>query len=67
MTAVLRLRVTPNAGRDVIEGYETLADGTTRTRTLTPAAGAPVAVTGYPHDGADGPSVSFRINVAVAP
>lgn len=29
MTAVLRLRVTPNAGRDVIEGYETLADGTT--------------------------------------
>ena len=29
MTAVLRLRVTPNAGRDAIEGYETLADGTT--------------------------------------
>jgi uncharacterized protein len=28
MTAVLRLRVTPNAGRDVIEGFETLADGT---------------------------------------
>ena len=29
MTAVLRLRVTPNAGRDAIEGYETLADGAT--------------------------------------
>ncbi len=26
---LLRLRVTPNAGRDVIEGFETLADGTT--------------------------------------
>ena len=25
---LLRLRVTPNAGRDAIEGYETLADGT---------------------------------------
>jgi uncharacterized protein (TIGR00251 family) len=24
----LRLRVTPNAGRDAIEGFETLADGT---------------------------------------
>lgn len=24
----LRLRVTPNAGRDVIEGFERLADGT---------------------------------------
>lgn len=24
----LRLRVTPNAGRDAIEGYENLADGT---------------------------------------
>ncbi len=24
----LRLRVTPNAGRDAIEGYEKLADGT---------------------------------------
>ena len=29
MATVLRLRVTPNAGRDAIEGYETLADGTT--------------------------------------
>lgn len=26
---LLRLRVTPNAGRDVIEGFEDLADGTT--------------------------------------
>lgn len=26
---LLRLRVTPNAGRDVIEGFEALADGTT--------------------------------------
>ena len=25
---LLRLRVTPNAGRDAIEGFETLADGT---------------------------------------
>jgi uncharacterized protein len=25
---LLRLRVTPNAGRDVIEGFEALADGT---------------------------------------
>ena len=25
---LLRLRVTPNAGRDLIEGFETLADGT---------------------------------------
>ena len=24
---LLRLRVTPNAGRDLIEGFETLADG----------------------------------------
>ena len=28
MSTTLRLRVTPNASRDVIEGYETLADGT---------------------------------------
>ena len=28
MSTTLRLRVTPNAGRDAIEGYETLADGT---------------------------------------
>jgi uncharacterized protein YggU (UPF0235/DUF167 family) len=26
-STTLRLRVTPNAGRDAIEGYETLADG----------------------------------------
>jgi len=29
VTTTLRLRVTPNAGRDAIEGFETLADGTT--------------------------------------
>lgn len=28
MSTTLRLRVTPNAGRDAIEGYENLADGT---------------------------------------
>ena len=28
MSTTIRLRVTPNAGRDAIEGYETLADGT---------------------------------------
>ena len=28
MSVTLRLRVTPNAGRDAIEGFETLADGT---------------------------------------
>jgi uncharacterized protein YggU (UPF0235/DUF167 family) len=28
VTATLRLRVTPNAGRDAIEGFETLADDT---------------------------------------
>ena len=28
MATVLRLRVTPNAGRDAIAGFETLADGT---------------------------------------
>ena len=28
MSTTLRLRVTPNAGRDAIEGYEVLADGT---------------------------------------
>ena len=27
MSTTIRLRVTPNAGRDAIEGYETLADG----------------------------------------
>lgn len=47
--------------------YETLADGTMRTRTLTPTATTPVNVSGYPHDGADGPSVSFRMTVQAAP
>lgn len=28
MSTTLRLRVTPNAGRDAIEGFESLADGT---------------------------------------
>lgn len=28
MSTTLRLRVTPNAGRDAIEGFEPLADGT---------------------------------------
>jgi uncharacterized protein YggU (UPF0235/DUF167 family) len=28
LTTSLRLRVTPNAGRDAIEGFETLADDT---------------------------------------
>lgn len=28
MSTTIRLRVTPNGGRDAIEGYETLADGT---------------------------------------
>ncbi len=46
---------------------EKLADGTTRTRTLSPTAASPINVSGYPHEGANGPSVSFRIGVAVAP
>ena len=28
MSTTIRLRVTPNAGRDAFEGFETLADGT---------------------------------------
>jgi hypothetical protein len=47
--------------------YETLADGTMRTRTLTPTAATPVNVSGYPHEGADGPSVSFRMSVQAVP
>lgn len=46
---------------------EKLADGTTRTRTLSPTAASPINVSGYPHEGANGPSVSFRIGVTVAP
>lgn len=47
--------------------FEKLADNTVRQRTLTPSAATPVAVTGYPHDGADGPSASFRINIQAVP
>lgn len=47
--------------------FEKLADGTVRTRTLSPTAAAPVNVAGYPHEGANGPSVSFRVQVQVAP
>lgn len=43
--------------------FETLADGTVRTRTLSPTAATPINVAGYPHDGANGPSVSFQIKV----
>lgn len=47
--------------------FEKLADGTVRTRTLSPTAATPIAVSGYPHEGANGPSVSFQIKVNVAP
>lgn len=47
--------------------FEKLADGTVRTRTLSPTAATPVNVAGYPHEGANGPSVSFQIRVQAAP
>ena len=42
--------------------YE-MQNGQPRTRTFQPGAN----VNGYPHDGANGPSVSFRISVQAAP
>jgi hypothetical protein len=47
--------------------FEKLADGTVRTRTLSPTGASPINVAGYPHEGANGPSVSFRVQVQVAP
>lgn len=44
--------------------FEKLADGTLRTRTLSPTAASPINVSGYPHEGANGPSVSFRIQIS---
>lgn len=43
-----------------------MTGGAVRTRTFNPANGN-ITANGYPHEGANGPSVSFRLNVSLAP
>lgn len=50
----------------IAPGAFEMTNGAVRTRTFNPANGN-ITANGYPHEGANGPSVSFRLNVSLAP